>query len=79
MQDFRFVMCEAKNAIRALQINFSSFPEVKCSMLRINTHGHKLFNFQCNVGKICSKYRVVLNIETSCEENTKNGFHKSLV
>ena len=29
----RFVDCEAKNARRVLQINFSSFPEVKCSML----------------------------------------------
>ena len=60
---------EAKTARRALQINFSSFPEVKCSMLRINTHGHELFNFQCKVGKICSKNR----------DNTNSGFHESLV
>ena len=56
----RFVDCEAKNARRVLQINFSSFPELKCSMLRNSTHVHELFNFQCNVGKIYSKNRDIL-------------------
>lgn len=64
---------EAKNARRALQINFSSFPEVKCSVLRTILTDTNFLIFSVTWVKF------VVKRETSCEENTNSDSHESLV